>query len=56
MLISKEFYTVYMKLSRPDEIPDEILNNPRFYPYFEQCRGAIDGSLLDAFVASDDMS
>lgn len=37
-------------------IPPEIRNNSRFYPYFQHCRGAVDGSLLDAFVAEIDLS
>jgi hypothetical protein len=56
MVVSKEFYGAYVTLPPPNEIPDEIKNNPRFYPFFKDCRGAVDGSLLDAFVALIDMA
>lgn len=32
------------------EIPDEITHNTKFYPYFKDCLGAIDGSLIPASV------
>lgn len=56
MLVSKEFYHCYVSLPPPDVIPPEIRNDPRFYPFFKDCRGAVDGSLLDAFVSQADMS
>ena len=56
MLISKEFYYRYVSLPPPDVIPPEICDNPRFYPFFKDCRGAVDGSLLDAFVSQNDMA
>jgi hypothetical protein len=40
----------YVCLPR-NEVPPEILNNPNFFPYFSGCRGALDGSLLHAFVS-----
>ncbi|KAF8810435.1 hypothetical protein BYT27DRAFT_7010174, partial [Phlegmacium glaucopus] len=43
MLVSKEFYGVYVKLPQ-NEVPPEIRDDGRFFPYFEHCRGAIDGS------------
>lgn len=48
MLVSKEFYEVYVKLPPADETPKEIHDDRRFYPFFAKCRGAVDGSLLDA--------
>ena len=55
MLVSKEFYTTYVCLPT-NEIPPEIRDNPKFYPYFSGCRGALDGSLLHAFVSKIDMA
>ena len=34
--------------------PLYILGNPKFYPYFENCIGAIDGSHIDAFVKEEE--
>jgi hypothetical protein len=31
-------------------IPTEILRNPKFYPYFENCIGALDGTHIQAKV------
>ena len=56
MLVSKEFYEVYVKLPPADQTPKEILGDQRFYPFFANCRGAVDGSLLDAFVCTADMA
>ncbi|CAI9269594.1 unnamed protein product [Lactuca saligna] len=51
--------TVVLKMSadiiRPavnynDEVPEYILNNPRYYPMFKDCIGAIDGTHVRALV------
>ncbi|XP_026395767.1 putative nuclease HARBI1 [Papaver somniferum] len=34
--------------------PDEIRENPRFYPYFKNCIGAIDGTHMPAMVSEDE--
>ena len=52
MLVSKEFYGFYVTLPSPNETPPEIFDNGKFFPWFAGCLGAIDGSLLDAFVAA----
>ncbi len=49
MLVAKEFYSHYVRLPE-NEVPPEIFNNPKFFPFFKDCRGATDGSLLHAFV------
>ncbi|KAF8219778.1 hypothetical protein L208DRAFT_1337855, partial [Tricholoma matsutake] len=46
MDVSKEFYSAYVTLPPPNTIPDEIKNNPHFYPFFKDCRGAVEGSYL----------
>jgi hypothetical protein len=56
MLIDPSFYGSYVKLPPQDEIPLEIRNNPHYYPFFQGCRGAVDGSLLDGFVSMADMA
>ncbi|XP_059666658.1 uncharacterized protein LOC132312336 [Cornus florida] len=33
-----------------NEIPKQIKNNPKFYPYFKNCIGAIDGTHIHAVV------
>jgi hypothetical protein len=47
------FYQKYVKLLPVDEIPFGIRDNPKFFPYFEFCRGSIDGSHFDSWVASE---
>ncbi|KAI3864288.1 hypothetical protein MKX03_006121 [Papaver bracteatum] len=37
-----------------DDTPSEILENPRFYPYFKDCVGAIDGTQIPAMVGLDE--
>jgi len=37
-----------------DPISAHIQNNRRYYPYFVNCVGALDGSHIPAFVSSDD--
>lgn len=38
------------------EIPSEILNNHRFYPYFKDCIGATDGIPIRAKVQNEGVS
>lgn len=56
MLVSPEFYREYVKLPSADHVPAEIVSNPQFFPFFQDCRGAVDGTHLDAFVAEEDLS
>lgn len=51
MLVGPVFYSKYVKMP-PDETPPEIKNNPKLYPYFKYCRGAIDGSQFYAWVST----
>ncbi|PPD80543.1 hypothetical protein GOBAR_DD22529 [Gossypium barbadense] len=44
-----KLYRLVIRL--PDEsTPSEIRNNPRFYPYFKDCIGALDGTHIHASV------
>jgi hypothetical protein len=56
MVVSKRFYTRYVKLPPNDQTPPEIRNSPKFYPFFKDCRGALDGTHVDAFVPDDDIA
>ena len=55
MLVSKEFYSTYVCLPT-NEVPTEVQENAKFFPYFSACCGALDGSLLHAFVSKFDMA
>ncbi|CAL5395826.1 unnamed protein product [Camellia sinensis] len=37
-----------------DEVPAEIRHNPRFYPFFKDCVGAIDGTHISARVSASE--
>ncbi|KAL4558966.1 hypothetical protein LXL04_031092 [Taraxacum kok-saghyz] len=39
-----------------DKVPDHILNNPRYYPFFKDCIGAIDGTHVKASVAQHEQA
>jgi len=42
---SPPFYTKYVCLPTTDDpVPPEIYNNPKFWPYFKDALGALDGS------------
>ena len=43
-LSSAPFYQMYVKFPAGDDIPSKIRNNPKYYPYFRDAIGAIDGS------------
>jgi hypothetical protein len=53
MLVSPAFYQSYVKLAC-NSVPPEIQDNSCYYPFFNGCRGAVDGSLLDGFVPMAD--
>lgn len=53
IVVSKGFYTCYIKLPIPDQTPLEICDNLKLYPFFKGCLGAIDGTHIDAFVPND---
>lgn len=50
MLTSTLFYNRYIKLPSHTQLPYEITSNPKLFPFFRDCLGAIDGSHVDAFV------
>lgn len=56
MVISPSFYTRYVKLPPSDQVPDEIIENPIFYPFFKDCLGALDGTHINAHVPVQDLA
>lgn len=49
------FYRQYVHLPRI-ETPIEIEDNPKLFPYFQNCLGALDGCHIDARVPEGDMA
>lgn len=47
-------YSRYVKLPPPDQTPPEIASNPKFYPFFKDVLGAIDGTHIEATVPQED--
>lgn len=45
-VLSQDFRAAYMKLPEWNDVPTRIRNDPKLFPYFKDCRGAIDGSHL----------
>jgi hypothetical protein len=43
-------------LSTKPPIPPQIYNNTKYYLYFKDCLGAIDGTHIQAHISSEDMS
>ena len=56
MIVSPTFYNRYIKLPDAQQTPPEIYNNPKLYPFFKDCRGAIDGTHIEAFVPEEAMA
>jgi DDE superfamily endonuclease len=56
MVVSPTFYNRYVKLPPAEQTPPEIQNDPKLYPFFKDCRGAIDGTHIEAFVPDDAMA
>ena len=53
MVVSPTFHNRYVKLLPAEQTPPEIQNDPKLYPFFKDCRGAIDGTHIVAFVPDD---
>ena len=52
-LVSSGFYNRHVR-PPPDEVPAEIKNNPKLYPYFEDVRATTDGSLFPGHFSARD--
>ncbi|KAL5580016.1 hypothetical protein UlMin_012458 [Ulmus minor] len=44
---------IFIKPPNLDDVPDEIRFNPKYYPYFQDCVGAIDGTHIVAHAPSN---
>ncbi|KIM59389.1 hypothetical protein SCLCIDRAFT_90533, partial [Scleroderma citrinum Foug A] len=53
---SAPFYTTYVHMPAPDKVQAEIWSNPRFWPYFKDVIGALDGSHIHAAPVSMERS
>ena len=54
---SYPFYTKYVKLPTADDpVMHEIRNNPKFWPYFKDALGALDGSHIHSSPPAIDRS
>ena len=47
------FYRKYVRFLPLDQVPLDIRNDPKLYPYFKDCRGAIDGSQFNSWVQDE---
>lgn len=56
MVVSPLFFRLVVKPQSPDIVAPEIMGNHRFYPYFKDALGGVDGSLHDAHVGEHDIN
>ena len=47
------FYRKYVRFLPLDQVPLAIRNDPKLYPYFKDCCGAIDGSQFNSWVQDE---
>src|SRR5260370_1768894 len=55
MVVLPAFYNHHVRLPPAEQTPPEIQNDPKLYPFFKDCWGAIDGTHIKAFVPDDAM-
>ncbi|KAH8102344.1 hypothetical protein DFH11DRAFT_1472496, partial [Phellopilus nigrolimitatus] len=54
-LTSMPVYSAYIKLPKAtDPTPAEIRDEPKLYPYFKNCLGALDGTHIYATIPLED--
>lgn len=52
---SPPFYTAHVHLPTADsDVPPQIRNNPKFWPFFKDCLGAIDGSHIHSATSASE--
>jgi hypothetical protein len=52
---SAPFYTDNVHLPHDhDPVPSKILTNPKFFPFFRDCRGAMDGTHINSIATEAD--
>lgn len=54
MILHHSFYIRYVKLPSTTSVPPEIQMEPKFFPFFKDCLGAIDGTHINVFVPERD--
>ncbi|KIJ09222.1 hypothetical protein PAXINDRAFT_25628, partial [Paxillus involutus ATCC 200175] len=52
ILVESPMYQTHVKLPN-NSTPDWIKVEPKLFPFFKDCRGAIDGCNVSAFVPDD---
>jgi hypothetical protein len=45
-----DFYNYYVKLPDPTSVPDHICKNPKFFPFFVNALGALDGTHINSWT------
>lgn len=54
MLSSPQFYNQYVQMpSADDPVPEFIQNNPKFFPFFKDALGAVDGTYIHCMPSAD---
>jgi len=56
MVVLPAFYNRHVRLPPAEQTPPEIQNDPKLYPFFKDCWGAINGTHIEAFVPDDAMA
>ncbi|XP_023743161.2 uncharacterized protein LOC111891338 [Lactuca sativa] len=54
VVVNLSKYNIKPNANYNETIPEHILNNPRYYPYFKDCIGAFDGTHVKASVLQHD--
>ncbi|KIK75227.1 hypothetical protein PAXRUDRAFT_75676, partial [Paxillus rubicundulus Ve08.2h10] len=52
VLVTAPIYPKYVKLPK-DVTPPQITEKPKLFPFFKECRGAIDGSHITVYVPEE---
>ncbi|KAJ3755866.1 hypothetical protein EV360DRAFT_24453, partial [Lentinula raphanica] len=53
-LSGSEFYNRYVRMPLPDDaLSDFILSNSKFYPFFKDALGAVDGTHITCIPSAD---
>jgi len=55
MIVSRTFYDRYVEFPPADKVPLRIRNDPDYFPFFVGCLGAVVGTHIESFVASEDI-
>ncbi|KAJ7087522.1 hypothetical protein C8R44DRAFT_650139, partial [Mycena epipterygia] len=56
ILSGYEFYSKYVRLPEADALPpDAIRHNPKWWPYFQNVLGTIDGTHINCSPSAEDL-